>query len=238
MDIDEYAMRHLNRDVDEKILDSQLEVLFENNPKFVLEIGCGDGALALAVLERFRFVEKYYACDISAKRLERLRDFAVERGLLDRLILLQDIEELPKTEKIPFDLIVSEQVIEHVDDEDRFLEAIASISADKSIVYISTIFINVPGYYFYKNETGQRVLDPTHVREYRDRQLLDKCRKAGLSVLSEDYEKVYYPLSSLVKKIITRFGIKLDLGSRWWLRLPGYFNWRLVLIRSNDIRQT
>jgi len=236
MDIDQYSTEHPNRDVQEKILDDELLTLFRNKPLNILEIGCGDGGLALAVLKKFNFVKSYYAYDISQIRLDRLNNTGESYVQSGQLITISNLSEI-NFENFPgFDLIVSEQVIEHVVDELAFLKDIYGVSNGKSIVYLSTVFITLPGYYFYKNDAGERVLDPTHIREYRDKELLEKIRGLGFMVIAESRNKIYYPLSSFLSKILIKF-LKFNYrtSSKWWIRLPGYYNWRIILKKHDKV---
>ncbi len=234
MDIEAYAENNKNRIYTEKVLDEELSLLMDNRVQTVVEFGCGDGGLASRVLSDYSYIRSYIAHDISTTRLNRVREICLEHVESGKLILEGDVSAIANQVPSP-DLIVSEQVIEHVLDERSFLENILNICSDNTLVYISTVFITGPSYYYYKNSDGLRVLDPTHVREYRDEELIDLMKSVGFDVISEKKVKIYYPISSFINRITQKFGLRLFSKSAFWMRLPFYYNWRIIARRCSKV---
>lgn len=87
----------------------------------VLDIGCGDGAVALLLAERVGATGLVYALDMSAEKLARLSERAADRGL-NNIKLLHGLAEtiLPTLE--PVDAVYARFVLMHVDEPRRLLE--------------------------------------------------------------------------------------------------------------------
>jgi 2-polyprenyl-3-methyl-5-hydroxy-6-metoxy-1,4-benzoquinol methylase len=234
MEIENYAKKHRNRTYVEKIIDEEIITLLENGANTVVEIGCGDGALAYTMLRDFECVSDFYAYDISDLRLTRLSEICSDHLNSQRLRFYSDFDELKSAMTTSADLVVSEQVIEHVDGEEEFLRNIHRLCDDNTIVYLSTVFINGPAYYYYKNKAGKRVLDPTHVREYSNQDLIKKIRHSGFDLIYEKKRKMFYPLSSFINKCSRTFGFEIFRTSRFWIRLPFYYHWRLSFKKRRD----
>lgn len=233
MEIENYAEGYKNRTYLEKIVDDEIVTLLNNGFSRIVEIGCGDGALAFATLRDFKSISRFHAFDISETRIKRISSICSQYLASGKLKVFTDFNKLKSDIKGSVDLVVSEQVIEHVEGEDDFLRNILSLCGEHTIVYISTVFINGPRYYYYKNHLGQRVLDPTHVREYSNNNLIEKIREIGFDVIAERKEKVFYPLSSFINKVTKKLGFELFSSSCIWVRLPFYYHWRLTLKRRS-----
>lgn len=235
MELEVYAERHGNRNFEEKVIDEEIVTVLQNNIKTVVEVGCGDGALAFTALRDFSCIKKYFAFDPSKTRINRLKGLCSADIKNQRIVSSSDLKALSKKIKGLPDMVISEQVIEHVEDEESFLKNIFDVSGRQTIIYISTVFINGPAYYYYKNERGLRVLDPTHVREYRDDELLNKIRATGFDVVAERKLPMKYPLSSLINKLCRIVGFQIFKSNCIWVRLPFYFHWRLIIRKKNGV---
>jgi ubiquinone/menaquinone biosynthesis C-methylase UbiE len=66
--------------------------------------------------------------------------------------------------------VVSCQVIEHVQDDRGMVREMLRVLAVNGHLYVTSVVKPYIGWYFYKNKAGERVLDPTHVREYESEQ--------------------------------------------------------------------
>lgn len=227
MDLEEYAKNYQNSP---KKIDIEIKTLLDNSPLKICEIGCGDGGLALEIFNTFKDLKKYIAFDPSESRLARLKVLGAEHIEAGRLDVVSDIASLKFQPGEEPDLFISEQVIEHVIDDFQFLKDIRALCGRKSIVFISTVYINGPRYYFYKNDQGMRVLDPTHIREYSDQSLVHKIRKSGFHVVLEQKKQAFYPFSSLISRLLRKLGINIKFRQRMWVPLPFYYHWRIILV--------
>jgi len=107
----------------------------------VLEIGCGDGAIAfeLAKLARRKGVAlRYRGVDIAPEHLQKAKQLAQELDLEDCLEFLQttaeDIGSLPAE---PPDLVILADILEHVRDPEMLLKDLRPMLHDSSVCLVS-----------------------------------------------------------------------------------------------------
>jgi len=103
-----------------------------NNPKNILEIGCGTGGISKVISDSYSSA-KYYGLDYRSEDIE----IAKKNGI-HVFEYSDDIYE--KISKIKFDLIVAYHVVEHFVDINHELKKIKSIMDDETL-----LFIGVPG---------------------------------------------------------------------------------------------
>ncbi len=101
----------------------------------VLEIGCGEGGNLQPFLDRGCTT---VGVDISAKQIERADAFYQNHPNRNCLHLIaQDIYEIsPAGLGGPFDLIFMRDVIEHIHDQDRFLEFVRPFLHDAGVFFL------------------------------------------------------------------------------------------------------
>jgi len=128
--------------------------------KTILDCGCGDGSLLYA-LDKAGYLrdKKVYAVDLSRNRVSFVRALGVKAN-----VCVDNVEVLGTVKSNSIDLLITTQVIEHVDDV-KMVHSIGRVVKRGGIIYISTVFKKCYGWYFYRNN-GRWVLDPTHLREY------------------------------------------------------------------------
>lgn len=139
-----------------------------------------------------------------------------------------------------FDAIVSTSVIEHVNDVD-FLERCSELLKPNGLLLV-TAPIRKFQWYFYKNEYGERVLEPTHLREYPDlrafTRLFKEWRIADISSVPLRFP-LLDPALKLFYRSMRRPGINtpaVRLLRRLTVRLPGYYTGTVVAINTNECR--
>jgi ubiquinone/menaquinone biosynthesis C-methylase UbiE len=143
------------------------------------DLGCGDGALLEALWSRgyLKKFDKVLAVDIAPERVARARriDPAIEA-------FVGDASKLHAIPDASISLAMSNQVIEHVPDEEGLIREIARVLTPGGCVYLSTVFKKPWAWYFYRCR-GRWVLDPTHLREYESETYLrELCGRSGLRV--------------------------------------------------------
>jgi ubiquinone/menaquinone biosynthesis C-methylase UbiE len=96
-------------------------------------------------------------------------------------------DDAQKLTSIPddyFDLVVSTQVIEHVDDDGAMLKSLHRFCKKGGIIYLDTVFKKPYARYFHKNQYNKWALDPTHEREYmNDQVLFPTIKETGLKII-------------------------------------------------------
>ncbi len=206
--------------------------LFKNH-KFdsILDCGCGDGSILYALNKEGLLGNlKVNAIDLSKDRIEIVkRNFPKFNAKVDSAETMNSIGDNSQ------DLVISTQVIEHVDDE-KMTTSFNRVLKDKGTVYLSTVFKKWYGWYFYKNNTGW-VLDPTHLREYTNDEQLTNLLKKFFTINVSNKTTQRFPLIDFITK---RLGVSIKKRDNlFWktiraLRIPilGYYNWELVLTKK------
>lgn len=109
-------MEHLTK-VREKVLDNA-EIA---GGEVLLDVGCGDGLIGVAGLERG--VRTVVFCDISEELLNECRTIAADLGMLDRCRFVQAAaEDLGPIEAASVDVVTTRSVLIYVKDKQRAFE--------------------------------------------------------------------------------------------------------------------
>lgn len=128
------------------------------------------------------------------------------RQVVDAYIICGNSMELPFVDN-SFDLVISTQVIEHVPDDHIFVKEIERVLGPKGLAIVSSVIRLRFGWYIYRNHRGERVLDPTHVREYRSADEFAGLFKDLFSVLSLSTDRFRFSLARFGYRLLVRFGI-------------------------------
>ena len=136
----------------------------------IAEIGCGNGLLQ-------RDIEDHYGLPVAGFELNEL---ALRKNISRRSPLYcYDIHQRHPNLRSQFDLVLLFDVLEHIDDEARFLE-----SAEFHLADSGSLLVNVPAhkslYSNYDRAAG-------HVRRYNTRQLAQVAERSGFKVRAITY---------------------------------------------------
>lgn len=206
--------------------------LLKNNTfERILDCGCGDGSL-LYGLNKGKLINKsrVEAIDLSKNRIDLVKKISPKFH-----VRVDSAETLKTVKTNSIDLLISTQVIEHVDDR-KMSATMKRVTKNKGIVYLSTVYKKWYGWYFYRNNIGW-VLDPTHLREYsKDQQLLGILNKDFLIIINQKTLQ-WFPI---IDFIIKRIGLVAKNRDTWTWRFArsicipifGYYNWELVLVKK------
>jgi methionine biosynthesis protein MetW len=110
--------------------DFSLELLEQNEKARVLDIGCGDGEFTRQVANKTGS-DKIYGVEISPQYAERARQNGIN-------VVMADIDFGLPFEDTSFDIVVSNQVIEHVNSTDNFIRECHRILRKEGICICST----------------------------------------------------------------------------------------------------
>lgn len=141
----------------------------------VLDVGCGQGAVAYRIAEKLNV--EVVGIDLSAENLRIAR----ERHAHEKItyVMGDATKELPGGR---FDVIILSNILEHIEDRSTFLKRLIEMTGAR------TILLRVPMY-----ERDWRVplmdelgvdsqLDVTHFTEYHEDELRAELTKAGLKI--------------------------------------------------------
>jgi len=200
---------------------------FEN----ILDCGCGDGSLLYGLkIRKLINSSRINAIDLSNDRIALVKKISPKF-----LTRVDNVETLKTVKTNSINLLISTQVIEHVDDK-KMSATMKRVTKKGGIVYLSTVYKKWYGWFFYKNNIGW-VIDPTHLREYStDNQLLKILDKDFYIILNKKTLQWFPIIDFMVKRIgIT---IKKRDALVWKIlraiRIPilGYYNWELILVKK------
>lgn len=238
-----------------------VRLLGERAWRSLVDLGCGDGAVVLALEARGLLAGKdLFLVDISPQRLARLGERLGRLG--DRgdrpgdssdpardpaggppshratvRCIEADACDVPDLPAGAADVVVSTMVIEHVSDDRRMVAQIARLLSPGGVAYVSTVLKRWYSFYYYRRG-GQFVLDPTHVREYRRKgPLLEALAAAGLEVVEERDRGMWFPLTDFLFRRLRRPDAYNRPLWRAMRRLkvpvPGYRNWEIIVRKGS-----
>ncbi len=191
----------------------------------VLDVGCGDGGL-LDALHDIRSDVRYKGVDLSEDRLLVLRR---ARPFIEATV--DNAETLATVASASIDVLLSSQVIEHVDDA-AMLTTIARVLKPGGRAYVSTVWKTKHAWYYHR--AGNKwALDPTHLREYQsESELIPLIEKAALTLVRQERTPIAYPLADPILKKLAR-GRRLPewVNQVRRVRIPilGYSLWEMEL---------
>lgn len=159
----------------------------------VLDIGCGNGALAYDMKSACSSVT---GIDIEAKHIEIAKEKHSKEGI--SYICADALEYELESD---FDAIVLSNVLEHIDNRVEFLERIYKKQGEKkSILLLRVPMITRDWISMYKKEIGvEWRLDHSHYTEYTLEEVFSELKQAGLEV--ESYEVQFGEFYGVVKKV-------------------------------------
>jgi 2-polyprenyl-3-methyl-5-hydroxy-6-metoxy-1,4-benzoquinol methylase len=168
-------------------------------PKSIIDIGCGCGFHDLE-MAKYAFVEKVHGIDYSRKSVERANEVyrheKVSRWASD--FLHDEISG-------KYELAVSFQVFEHLNEPDAYLRKCVQITPDNGHIAIVTPNWNsLNNLYRAVRKKGRAMVDPTHYREYTLTSLKEIGQRHGLTAVSS----FGYDITSLELPILNRISRK------------------------------
>jgi 2-polyprenyl-3-methyl-5-hydroxy-6-metoxy-1,4-benzoquinol methylase len=133
-------------------------------PATILDAGCGEGSLLKALLETHPNA-RGSGLEVSPQATALARQVVPGATFITGDITAVDIEQR-------FDLVVSADVVEHIEDDRAAIQAMVDLTAPGGRVIISTLQGTMRNF---ERQVG-------HVRNYAPDELQDKMRDAGLKI--------------------------------------------------------
>lgn len=189
-----------------------------DRPVRVLDAGTGFGQYAYYIARRYPRAE-VVGVDLKTDYLEQARRFVARTPVADRVHFVQDDLTRLQTEG-PFNLILSVDVLEHIEDDRAVLRNFARVLRPGGYVIINTPSdqggsdVQAP---------GQQSFIEEHVREGYSRELLEaRLREAGLEPVESHYS--YGPFGSLAWRLLVKYPmLALNRTALAYLLLPVYY---------------
>jgi len=237
------SQKHFNNNYDERAFYPPTEIKFSVYSKSiwkkfleqvsvddkVADFGCGGGTV-LCCLEKNNFKNLYGVdfCNVIPEGFLKNTNF-VESDVL----------------KTPFendylDAVVSTMVIEHVDDI-AFSKELYRVLKKDGVALITSVLKGKNAWYFYKNDKGERVIEPTHLREYQSEEEFEKIFQDNFEIIKIDSPRLMYPiLDPFFRALLKIFKSKRlqDAPTRnrflakfrsFRIPIPGYYSVEILL---------
>jgi ubiquinone/menaquinone biosynthesis C-methylase UbiE len=159
MSFAEYSQKHRH------VLIDELPLLLERvaKPGVLADLGCGDGSNIWALHRAHKLGSATYAIDLSPDRVRQAEKAAAG---VQGVVADATATTLPDA---CVDGVIASQVIEHLPDDRLLAAEITRILKPGGWWYIGSVLRSSHAWWVYRNEEGERLLDPTHLREYRTR---------------------------------------------------------------------
>ena len=143
------------------------EVIYYHKGHTVLDIGCGDSYLDYKLIEEVKDIKKVYGIDIHAK--EEIHD--------GKYSTVNDYKKL-KNKK--FDTVLMFDVLEHIEDDSKFLEdTVIPLLKDKG-----RIIMTVPAYQKLFSNHDREL---KHFRRYNVKMVKEFSSKLGFYIINHHY---------------------------------------------------
>lgn len=174
--------------------------IISGNPKTILDAGCGRAVFSYQLAKMFPGA-KVLGGDMDEGQLDINRFIADQVGLSNLVFAKMDIARLSYKEE--FDLVLSVDNIEHIEDDDSALAHIG-----RALKRGGMLVMHVPAYerrwFFFKFQENFDV--PGHFRPgYLMDEIVKKVRKAGFSIMSKSYTYGFLEnLSNNISYLITQ----------------------------------
>jgi len=183
------------------------DIIFEKRKKLkkinIIDLGCGQGTLLLNL-----FAQNLITSKDKIIGIDYFESLTKNINKLNKNIqtINTDVANLSIIQDNSVDIILSTQVIEHIDNEEKFIAEIYRVLKPSGVAYISTVLKKPYSFWFYKNKEGARVLDPTHVREYKTvAQLVEKFKKYQFDITKTKTSQIYFPINELLIRFIAKW---------------------------------
>ena len=195
-----YVRRALRREIESK----------GSGPLRVLDAGTGFGQYAYWLVDNFPNVE-VTAVDIKDDYLERAQTFMAQTPYASRVAFEKADLTLPLEYLDTFDLALSVDVMEHIEDDRAvFRNVLAALKDGGSFI------VNTPSDQGGSGvtEEGEESFIGEHVRDgYPLAELVEKLETAGLEVTDTDY--AYGPVGSVAWRLLVKWPIQMLSTSKW-----------------------
>lgn len=191
-----------NKDVNEFLKGVILDLKKDKKIISLIDCGCGDGADMYSLISNSLINKKdcVIGIDFSDDRIKAFSQMFPEyESIYGDVLKLSSYLRGRK-----FDLIISNQLIEHLNNDKKFLLECKNALKNTGHLYLSTVIRSKWGMWIYRRD-NHFVIDPTHVNEYPNKEkILSLLEEVGFCI--EDYEitLIKFPIIGPLYKTIVK----------------------------------
>ncbi len=232
---EDYSEEHINfhePGIVPQLIQKGIYISKKNKKKIsFLDLGCGDANLLTQIVK------------IGMLNLREV--LGIEPSSIRRKRTKEEVKIIKGyAEKIPckpnsLDMLVSSQVIEHIEDDLLMLDEVMRVLKKDGIFYVSSVVKKPWGFWIYWKDGGF-VSDPTHYREYKSQKEFENLIKnSGFEIIGRNIELFKHPIIDLFIRLLIKLKfvkpanfVKIYENHKWlfWIRnifrLPmiGFYN--------------
>lgn len=177
----------------------------KNKSFSVIDLGCGYGDLLYA-LKKEGFLKNVRFCGVD-NSAEKIRIF--KKTLPEAKSFQSDILKFSrKLKKDTFDLVICNQVIEHLENDQTLVLEIKNLLKKGGLCYLTSVIKKWYGLYWYRNKYGRIVVDPTHLHEYQSQKDFQNLLvKNGFKIINLKIYPGHFPMFDYFLLLLKKLGI-------------------------------
>ena len=232
---EDYSEEHINfhePGIVPKLIEKGIYISKKKKKKIsFVDLGCGDANLLTQIVKNGMLkLNEVLGIEPSDIRRKRTRE--------EVKIIEGYAEKIPCKDN-SLDILMSSQVIEHVEEDGPMLDEIKRVLKKGGTFYVSSVVKKPWGFWIYWKDGGF-VSDPTHYREYKSQKEFENLiENSGFEIISRNIELFKHPIIDLFIRLLIKLKlvrpanfVKIYENHKWlfWirniLRLPmvGFYN--------------
>jgi len=178
------------------------------NNKKVVDLGCGGG------INTYYLKEKYPDSHVIPIDISHIRGLRC-RESTKTMPIQADILKIP-LKSASVDAVICTMVIEHVSEDNALVKEISRILKNGGMAIVTSVIKEKYAWYFRKNKTGMAVLDPTHLREYRN---IDEFKKlfCDYQIQQITTKKISFSPFRFLYRMVYKLGIIKEADTKFFL---------------------
>jgi ubiquinone/menaquinone biosynthesis C-methylase UbiE len=213
-------------------MDSMIKDILTGDAQYkILDIGTGRGDFLSDQLNLIKSQSMIVCSDINIEFLKSLRSKLNHHHCI--FIVMDGMNICFKSDF--FDVIIANQVIEHVKDDVAMIRECFRVSKESAYFYVSSVLKSKNTFYIYRNKKSKKmVLHTEHVREYRSVfELRNALENIGFEIIDERITPFKWPLFGLCIRLLKRLGIIGPVTLVWSIKKNHFLRllYKILLIR-------
>jgi ubiquinone/menaquinone biosynthesis C-methylase UbiE len=218
-----------------------LKKYFKNN-QVIADFGCGNAILLFNCYQESKTLNNVslVGLDFAGVAFKAAKQLCPKASFIVSNVLSAPLK------KNSIDIATSTQVIEHIDDE-AFVKELARVLKPQGALLLTTVLKKKYAWYFRKNKYGERVIESTHLREYKKlSDVTSLLEKYGFKVAFKalppiNVSFVNFILDRLYNLTKIRFFLEIaandfivKLRKLTRIPIPGYYAIELIAVYENQ----